>query len=151
MIDQLHNEVELIVVYSRRKNLNDIWVIGRRRHTRFLLQLRAVIDFLPEIFPQQLQRHETIQQCIPRLVNRAHPANAERFLQNEIVEGTLNPHFFPTRRAGNAEEGLGRARLDRRTAGGTFLRSSIVSCHRSDCNIDRLRSNAMPVALSDIP
>jgi hypothetical protein len=70
--------------------------------TCLLLQSSFVILFATEISSQQLQRHEPIQLQIARLVNGAHPANAKRFDQDEMIECSLHAYFFATRGTGDA-------------------------------------------------
>ncbi len=130
VIDQFHHQIKLIVIDSRGENLDHIGMIDRRGHTRFLSKLRGLIDSAAaEILAQQLQRNETIKQRVARFVNGAHAADPERFEQNEIVERTLDAHFFTTLRASNAGERLGVGRVDGSAARWAALQNRVLNSH----------------------
>ena len=61
VIDQLHHQIKLPVIGTRRKNLYHIGVINRCRYTRFLLQLFGLIDPAFQILAQQFQRDQALE------------------------------------------------------------------------------------------
>ena len=68
VIDQLHDKIELVMVHSGRKNLDDIGMTNRCGNAGFLLQSGAVISFVAQIFAQQFQ--VTLSQVRPRSAKR---------------------------------------------------------------------------------
>jgi hypothetical protein len=87
------------------------------------LQLRGVPGL--GIAPQKFQRDEAIQSCVARFKDRSHPADTERFDENEIIERTFHAKFLAALWTGNARERFGVARINLRTASRTRLHLSI--------------------------
>src|SRR6266536_5961062 len=85
MIHELHHHIILSVIRSRREDLDHIGIAHGGSKARLLLQLRSVVCITAKSPAQQFQRHKAIQERIARLINRAHPASAERLDHNEMI------------------------------------------------------------------
>ena len=69
LIHQLHHEIELAVVAARRKNLDDMRIVHRRRGAGFLLEPLDFARIGAQFRSEQLERDESIQPSVARLVN----------------------------------------------------------------------------------
>jgi len=117
------------MVGSRRKNLDDVRVIHRRGGARLLFEPADLRRIGAQLGPEKLERDETIQPGVARLVNRTHPADSERFQQSEVIESALDPHFFSATGTGNPGQRFFLRNIDEKPAGGATLARIILGGH----------------------
>ena len=124
-------------------------MVHRGGNTCFFSQSGSVVLIADEIFAQQFQRHQTVQEGVTRLINRPHSTKAKRIKQYEMIERSFHSHFFTTPGTGHSGQWFRVGCIDRRAAGRACL------CHRvlpstaieTDCNIQRLQSNEMAAVI----
>ena len=115
---------------------------------RFLLQSRSVLGFAAEILAQQLERDETIQERVTRLIHRAHPANAKRLQHHEMIERSFHPNLLAAFWAGDSHQRFCIARVDCHATGRACLYHCELpsSAIANDCNIRKSPSNEKAAA-----
>jgi hypothetical protein len=117
-------------------------MIHRAGNPRLVLESRSVLLLAAEFSAQQLKRHKPIQARVPRLVNAAHAANAERLDDLEVIKSTFHSRFLTTAWAANSCQWLSLACIDGRAARRTTLGHGDLSSidMEIDCNIDEFQS-----------
>src|SRR6266496_264995 len=92
----------------------------------FFAQACSLLDQIVEAsMIHELQRHKAIQERIARLINRAHPASAERLDHNEMIKRPFRPNLFAAFRTGYLRQRLRVARFDGRAASRAYLRGRL--------------------------
>src|SRR4029450_3111650 len=118
-------------------------------NTWLFSQSGSVFLIADEIFAQQFQRHEAVQERVTRLINRAHSTKAKRLKQYEMIERPFHSHFFTAPGTGHSGQWFRVACIDRRAAGRACLRHRVLpsTAIKTDCNIQKRRSNEMAAAI----
>ena len=104
VVDQFHDQIELVVIGPGRENLHDMRIVDRCGNARLLLQLQGLVDAPFQIFAQQLECNQAIQQRVTRLINGAHAANAQCLEQNKLIKRPLDAHLFTAFRTDYARQ-----------------------------------------------
>ncbi len=118
--DQLQDQELRAVLILEPVDRGDVWVVERREHPRLALEPRQPVAVLEEEVRQGLDRDVPVQVSVPRAIDLAHAAPAER--GDDLVRAD----------AGSGREG----------------HRSKTLCHRPDQGFDDASSSAWPASES---
>lgn len=121
VIDQFHDEIDLIVRVTGGINLHDVRMIDRGGEAGFLFEARGFGGIGTEFFAQKFERNEAIEPGVARFVDGAHPADTKSFDELKVIERSLDAKFLAALRAGDSGEWFDGAGVDDGAAGGAGL------------------------------
>ena len=80
-LDKLHHQYAAVVSAPRDPvNLRDVWMVDRRQCRGFAFEPRHAFGIADKLIGEHLERDDTTQLGVDRLVDLTHPAGAERAL-----------------------------------------------------------------------